>query len=607
MVLTSFHWRLFKRLLILLPVYSLIRFFFYLSHEDLYSSFTYSQILYSFILGLRFDIAALCLLNSPLLILSFFPLLNKKFLIFERVLFVLLNGAGVITSINDYELYNFTGKRLSLDFFLIADDILMQLPQVMLYYWHYTVFGFLLLYLIYYLDQKFFILKKHSFSFLRFVIVPLFLSGLFFVGIRGGLQRKSINVQSAFVQGSNELGQLVLNTPYHFIRTLKSLRVAKPDFLDNNLVPQLLPAAVADYQGDKNRNVVLIILESFSLEYMDQGYTPFLSDLAQQGLFFSKHLANGRKSIESLPSLLCSIPSLLNEPFSKSIFQSNKVTCFPDLLKTHGYTNYFFHAGGRGTMGFDEFTRSHSFDKYFALEDYPDRSDFDGTWGIFDGPYLQYVVNEISKMPSPFLAGIFTLSSHHPYAIPAKFKDNFNKGTLEIHESIGYADWALKEFFDHAKTQEWYDNTLFIITADHTSKLETQSYQNLLGHYRVPLLFFAPNHEFSLKGDFVTQHSDIPHSILDFLMIDAKNLSLMGRSVFSNNPRGAFNYIGGNRYVLAQDNQFITLFTDGSLQQQSYDWDTGDIGEYISSSDLLLRVHMQYFFNSLFANSFEVK
>lgn len=606
MVLTSFHWRFIKRLVVLVPIYTLLRFGFYLSQIDNYSAYPLTDILTSFIYGWRFDIAALCLINAPLLILSFFNYTNRYFLILERVLFVFLNAGAIIISLNDYELFNFTGKRLSIDFFLIADDILLQLPQIMLFYWYFTVAGFFLLYAVYYLDRRFFKVTSHKFKFLSHLIIPILLCGLTFVGIRGGLQSKSINVQSAFVQGSNALGQLVLNTPYHFVRTLKSSRVVTPQFIDNSRIGEFVSNPDHSFTQDRYRNVVLIILESFSSEYMEEGYMPFLSSLAKDSIFLQKHLANGRKSIEALPSLLCAIPSLLQEPFPKSTFQGNKITCFPDVLKKHQYTNYFFHAGNHGTMGFDSFTRSHGFERYFSREDYPSKDDFDGTWGIFDGPYLKYVVEEISAMPEPFLAGVFTLSSHQPYSIPEEFKDKFPKGTLEIHESIGYADFALKEFFDFAKTKDWYEKTLFVITADHTSKLATKKYSNMIGQYRVPLLLFAPGLDFRGNFDFVTQHSDIPHTILDFLGLPADGMSLMGQSILSPNKRMAFNLVGGAQYVLVQ-NEGIIIHTENEQLFYNYDWKTGQISLAGRSEDLTLSAYLQYFFTSLISNSFELK
>lgn len=603
---TSFHKRFLKRFIILLPFYSLIRLGFFLFHRDSYQVHTISEVLTSFIHGVRFDIAALCLVNAPLLLLSFISSTKKSFITFERFLFVFLNAGAIIISINDYELFNFTGKRLSLDFFLIADDILTQLPQILAYYWPFTILGLFLLYIFFFLDKKFFSVHSEHFSLTTHLITPILMSGFLFVGIRGGLQSKSINVQSAFTQGSNELGQLVLNTPYHFVRTLKSSRVINPRFMSEHEVKDWVSVPGQSFVQETHKNVVLIILESFSMEYMDEGYMPFLSSLSKEALFFDKHLANGRKSIEALPSLLCSIPSLLNEPFSKSTFQGNRITCFPDILKSHGYTNYFFHAGNRGTMGFDSFTRSHGFEKYFAREDYPFKTDFDGTWGIYDGPYLQYVAREISKMPEPFLAGVFTLSSHQPYSIPEEMKGKFNKGTLEIHESIGYTDFALKEFFEFAKTQEWYEKTLFVITSDHTQKLASKKYTNIIGQYRVPLLLFAPGMNFSGDYDFVTQHSDIPHTILDFLGLPAKDMSLMGQSILSSNKRLAFNLVGGAQYLMVQNDGF-SILKDNEVSRYHYDWESGEVTPAEGGSESLINAYLQYFFSSLISNSFELK
>ncbi len=606
MVFTKAHKRLLKRLILLLPVYTLIRIGFYLNHQDAFVGVGRENILLSFLLGIRFDIAALCLLNVPVVILSFFNVKNDRFEKIERLLFVFLNAFGIITSINDYELFNFTGKRLSLDFFYIADDILTQLPQIMFYYWHYSFFGFFFLYLFYRFDRKLFPLKISPYNFVSTFVTPFILVALCFVGIRGGLQSKSINVQSAFIQGNNELGQLVLNTPYHFVRTLKSSRINRPHFVPNEVVPHYVHQTLYPSGVLSKRNVVLIILESFSLEYIEEGYTPFLSTLIPEGLYFDKHLANGRKSIEALPSILCSIPSLLIEPFSKSTFQGNKITCLPDLLRKAGYTNHFFHAGSRGTMSFDSFVLSHGFDKYFAREDYPLKDDFDGTWGIYDGPYLQYVGDQISKMPEPFMAGVFTLSSHQPYAIPPALKDVFNKGKLEIHESIGYADWALKNFFEYAKKQPWYERTLFVITADHTSKLSSLKFNNLLGNYRVPLLLVAPGHKFEPTPSLVTQHSDIPYTVLDLLGLEADGLSLMGRSAFGKRGQGAFNLIGGNNYIFARTEGLYTSSADGQVTFQTYDWSTGQLGAASPSEDLELKAYLQYFFNSLISNNFKL-
>lgn len=607
MIFTNWHTRLIKRFLFLLIPYSLLRIGFYFYHFDVYRHFELSEIFTSFLIGIRFDIAAICLINIPIILLSLVPSNKTNFLKFERLLFTFINTCGFIVSIDDYELFLFMGKRLSYDFFAITDDILEQLPQVFLYYWYLPIIGLVMSAGVYYFDKKFFKIQDSNSKTLNVWLGGILLLGLSFVGIRGGLQHKSINVQSAFIQGKNELGHLVLNTPYHFLRTLKNKRMEKITFFtsDKDVKEILLNDRTPNsYPDPMKLNIVLIILESFSLEYSEQGYTPFLNELKEKSLFFERHLANGRRSIEVLPSLLCALPSLIEEPLSKSIYQGNKFNCMPEYLKAHGYTNAFFHAGSRGTMGFESYTLSNGFDRYFSKEDYSGKGDYDGTWGIFDGPYLQYVGKKIEGMPEPFLAGVFTLSSHQPYSIPVELKDRFPKGTLEIHESIGYTDFALKEFFDLVQNEPWFSRTLFIITSDHTQKLESKKFQNLVGQYRVPLMLYAPGLKIKAADpDRVTQHSDIPHTVLDVVGIKDHDLPLTGRSLLSESKGLALNLAGGTTYFMVRDESVVSLNKDGEQRHFHYDWKSGAMTNGGNSDDILLKAYLQYFINGLINNN----
>lgn len=589
--------RLLKRLLFLLLPYSLLRIGFYFYHLNIYKQFTQEEIFESFLMGIRFDLAAIILVNAVPIFLSFIQTFNHKFITFERVLFILLNTIAFIVAIDDFELFLFMGKRLSLDLFVITDDILAQLPQITMNYWYLPFIAISFGVGFYFFDKKFFVLKERKTTWFSYVSGTLLLA-LFFVGIRGGLQHKSINIQSAFVQGKNELGHLVLNSPYHFLRTLKNEKIKPLKFFASDDEAKNIILNQRDfrdgYQGHKNTNVVLIILESFSSEYLEKGYAPFLSELMKHHTSFGKHLANGRRSIEALPSLLCGLPSLLKEPVSKSVYSGNKFSCFPKILKEAGYTNYFFHAGSRGTMGFESYTLANGFEKYFARDDYGDK-DFDGTWGTFDGPYLQYVVKNINQMKEPFLAGVFTLSSHQPYKIPDEMKNKFPKGNLEIHASIGYTDYALRAFFESAKKEKWFANTVFIITSDHTQKLESKKYQNLVGRYRVPLIVVGGT---KIEMNKVTQHSDIPRTILDLVEVEG-DLPATSISAYSSDNGAAINFADGSTFFLATDNTVYTLD-----QKYSYDWETGSMKENRElPENPLLKAYLQYFLNGLINNN----
>ncbi|MFL5784162.1 MAG: LTA synthase family protein [Bacteriovoracaceae bacterium] len=497
---------------------------------------------------------------------------------------------------------------MSYDLFFVTDDIIDQLPQMLVHFWFVPVVSIGLCIAIYLFDKKFFRLSERPVNVKLHGAISILVLGLTFIGIRGGLQHKSINVQSAFSQGKNELGHLVLNTPYHFLRTLKNISISKLTYFKTDKEALDIILKTRDFRQSKafagKKNVVLLIMESFSLEYMEKGYMPFLQELQKEALFFPYHLANGRRSIEALPSILCGLPSLLDEPISKSSFQGNKFVCMPKLLKDAGYTNVFFHGGAKGTMGFESYTLSQGFDRYYSKNDYPQGKDYDGHWGIYDGPYLQFFLDELKDLKEPFLGGFFSLSSHQPYSIPAEFKGKFPKGPLEIHESIGYSDYSLRKFFERAKNEKWYANTIFIITADHTSKLESTKFQNQIGKYRVPLLIFSPGQNWEgVNKDKVTQHSDIPRTILDLTGVQGDEMAATGVSIFSGDVGYALNYADGQDYLFVSKDQVLDLKKDGTQTSHTYLWETGETTTPVPNENPILKAYMQYFVNGLMSNN----
>ncbi len=258
-------------------------------------------------------------------------------------------------------------------------------------------------------------------------------------------------------------------------------------------------------------------------------------------------------------------------------------------------------------MGFESYTLAHGFDKYYSRNDYVREKDFDGHWGIFDGPFFQFFIDELKVTKQPFLAGFFSLSSHQPYSLPEEFQGKFPKGSLEIHESIGYADDSLRKFFQRAKNEKWFANTIFIITADHTSKLETKKFQNQIGRYRVPLLIHSPDQ--SWKGfdtEKVTQHSDIPKTILDFAGLPAEEMPATGVSILSGDQGFALNYADGQEYLFVTKNEVLKLNKNGDQKSYQYDWETGSMTTPVPNQDPILKAYLQYFQNGLMNNNLSI-
>lgn len=612
---TSVYKTLFKRLGQILLLYTFCRIMFSIMNDDLFAGVSISNYLLALLHGLRFDLAAIIYLNILFILISIIPLQKFHSNVFQKglkTLFFATNIPMLILNIVDIEYFKFSGKRTQSSVLGITQDIKAQAFQIFTYYWYFVIAVLALVYILWHYYPKLniqdnaFKLKKWQ----AWVIIP-FVIGFSVIGARGGLQLKPLTPSQAFVITPQILGHFTLNSPYVFLSSfaapgkLEELHYFKTDEEAKNIIAK---SNYTSSQATKD-NVVIIILESFDSEYLGignnyKGYTPFFDSLARKSLYFNHCFANGRTSIEALPSILASVPSLMQEPYITSYYQDNNLNGLGTVLKQHGYQTAFFHGGKNGTMNFNTFAAIAGYDKYYGLNEYPNQKDFDGNWGIFDEPYLQYFAQKMSEMKEPFATSIFTLSSHHPYTIPSQHKGKFAKGDLEIHETIGYSDYALKKFFETASKMPWYKNTLFVLTADHTQMTSKPEYQNTKGLYSIPLVFFHPSKNLQADTSIITQQTDIMPSVLSYLGIENKHQIIFGKSVFDPKPISeAVNYsefitrVFSNKHYIEFNNatQQATLH---NLADESINPDPKITNELT----LKAKAYQQYFHNSLIKN-----
>jgi len=336
----------------------------------------------------------------------------------------------------------------------------------------------------------------------------------------------------------------------------------------------------------KKLNVFVIALESFSKEYIgalngkSKGYTPFLDSLISESLTFTNAFSNGKTSIEGIPAIVSSIPTWMNEPFITSPYGSNQMNSLANLLKQQGYYSAFFHGGTDGTMGFDAFTNLAGYDDYFGRKEYNNEKDYDGNWGIWDEEFLQYTANTINKKQQPFFATVFTLTSHHPFRVPDKYKNKFKEGPLPIEKSISYTDFALRKFFESAKKMPWFNNTLFVLSADHTGISDDAYYTNDIGNYSIPIIYYMPNSQLKGFDSTITQQIDIMPSVLDFMNYPSPYFAF-GNSVFDKHKqhfaltfRSDLFHLIENNYILQFDGDKATdlyhYTTDSLLKDNLY-------------------------------------
>lgn len=543
----------FIKFLLCLLLLTVCRFLFLLFNYSFFSGLGIS----AFIGGLRFDFSTLGYLLIPLFflhLLFFIPWQNRVYQGLIKLFFYLPALFIIILNCIDLEYFKFTFKRSSSDLFhlfFLSDDIENQSAQILLGYWYLIFVAAALLWGVSFLYKKTALSAKRSNWKSWIVWSPIFLAFMV-ISARGGIQLKPLDIIHAGRYTSAQNIPLVLNTPFAFMKSLGKENLHEVNYYADEILDEIY-SPIQNFIPDspsKKLNVAVIILEGFSSEYIGfyndyKGYTPFLDSLMKKSLVFTNAFSNGKKSIESLPAILSGIPSLSPNPYISSNYSGNKIQSLPMLLEKHGYNTSFYHGGANGTMGFDAFANMAGIDHYYGLSQYPEKQEhYDGNWGIFDEPYLQYLNSELTKKDEPFFTGVFTLSSHHPYTIPEQYENKFPKGTLKIHESIGYADYALKLFFESAKKQDYYDNTLFIIVADHTAQTDQVEYQNLSGMFRIPLIFHLKDELQGVSG-MVAQQSDIFPSVIDYLNYPAEFICF-GNSLFKEDAEHfAINYFNG--------------------------------------------------------------
>ena len=367
------------------------------------------------------------------------------------------------------------------------------------------------------------------------------------------------------------------------------------------------------------KNVVIFILESFGTEHIGalnqdideyKGYTPFLDSLISHSYTFKNSYANGRKSISGMPSVLASIPSLV-APFVLSHYSGNRINSLASTLASQDYQTAFFHGASNGSMGFDAFANQAGFDAYFGKDEFNNDEHYDGIWGIWDEEFFQYFNTEMGKMKQPFFTALFSVSSHHPFILPDKYKDKFPKGTLKIHKNVGYTDYSLRRFFDEAKKSDWYNNTLFVLTADHASTYsDILKYKTSLGTFTVPIILFDPGNK-QLTGfdqNTIVQQNDIMPTVLNMLNYPKPYIAFGNDMFEQESEHFTINYVGDsyqlimNGYMLQHNGALATgLFdiqTDELLAQNLL----GTLPDIEAKLDLKLKAIIQEYNRRLIRN-----
>ena len=577
------------RIVLLYAVLMLCRTAFYLYNAAVLGPLTWAEAWPLLAGALKFDTASVVYADGVFILLSLLPLPLRERRWYRAMLFwyyVAVNAVLVVaTNLADTVYFRYTQKRFTADeiFFADNDNSLQLVGKFMAENWYLVLLWIALTALLAWGYRRR-VREESIFSrgwayYIGNTVIFAAAAGLSVAGMRGGMTRmtRPITLSNATLYTADSgKANLILSNPFCILRTIGSAGSVKykkhfaPEELARRFTPVHQPAdsAAVNLAG---RNVVVFIMESMSAEhsaylcpevYADRevkGFTPFLDSLMQNGLVFKRMYANGTRSIQAMPSVLGSIPSF-RTPFvlmPQSLGESRQL---PAMLADKGYATLFFCGSEHGSMGFGAYARSAGVERLVSREDYEARhgtGDFDGYWGIWDEPFLQFMGEELAATPEPFFATLFTLSSHHPFVVPEQYAATLPDGYTRIHKGVAYDDQAFRRFFHRFGGEEWFRRTIFVFVADHVSSEKfaekTRSYPG-----NMHIVGFIHTPDGALQGEVreVTQQLDIMPTVLG-LTGNTEPYFAFGRDVLNEPQRP--------RWSVSYDGKFRALTDDGAV------------------------------------------
>lgn len=574
--------------------FSVGRFGFLLYHWEFFSEFHWSEILLSFFAGIRFD---LVVISQTVGLICFLLFLlgnwsHKRWvshLFFLLTLFVLVIFISIY--IADLGYYQIIKRHLSFEVPLLMNDLPGAIRQ--------AVSGYLLLIILYFAfigllsfgwykiwhglrsipDKKAGVLK-------HLLLIPVIFVSLVIIS-RGGIQSKPTDENFAYRNQHVQLGNLTLNAIYTVGVSMTRDRVKKLDLLDpdlanttiRNLVkmpgdsflepeyPLLRRSVSRSPYTRPLSNIVIIILEGVpalwtgSFNSAIKSDTPYLDQIAAQGLKFTRFFGTGRYTTQGFGSLISSIPALPSITLINSPFVQNSLLSIPRALKKMNYDMLFLSGYFEGSASIDSFMKSMGIQKTLNQNDFPDYEQISHTWGVWDEYVFDRFYEEIKQLKEPFLAIIEPCTTHSPHDVPnekwLRYKTKSANGAWK--NVLRYSDAALGDFFKKSALLDSYKNTLFIITSDHVSETDPNHYADSA---RLPLVFYTPGGQIPPgENDHISSQTDLLPTVLDYLELNPVHASA-GQSMLSRDSNNGFAMHYNGSFILWFQDDLVSRYTN---------------------------------------------
>ncbi|HVU97278.1 MAG TPA: LTA synthase family protein [Puia sp.] len=561
--------------LLLLFIHFLLRLGFWWYNQAEFAGLNAHERYQSLIEGFQQDLVSIVLVNIPTLLLlgimAWLPSFRfqRPLLYGARGWFVLGNCFAVAFNCVDIGYYRFGRHRANLDLQYVLRDSIPSFKSLLFGYWYLVILFLLLVSLIVwmakqlpeseppgYRDRRVYLIFRQG------ILVLALLVTMGWIG--GGRPVMPSTPLLSLPPSALALAQNSLLT-WAYSCFHRSHELAPVHYFSDSTAYRLAPGVhqLASPPQPRKKNVVLFILESFSRCYVMPGdaykaKTPFLDSLLGKSLFFPHSFANGFSSNQGIVAILGGIPALMDEPFFYSEYANTPIHSLGNILQEQGYSTNFFMGAGNNHFGFGTFAHMTGIEHSYWREDFDNDRLYDGNWGIFDEPFLQYGGRVLSMQQQPFLGVFFTISAHPPYTIPPALRQRFaTPGQSAAQRAIAYVDYSLREFFAANQDKPWFRNTLFVFCADHwLSPSDGRTPFSPVNICTIPIFIYDPSHEERDWRPTVAGQVDVVPTVLDRLGYRGTYTGF-GRSLLdtavADSDRYVINRIGETYQIIDKD------------------------------------------------------
>lgn len=546
-------------------------------HRNLARSIPGGEIWSALLYGLKFDMSVLSYLIAPFFVLSFLPYIGFEFSKIGRKIimgiFYALMAIVLLLGLVDIEYFGAFGDHLGVWFYTYLDQpglvwySIKTSAPVFKYLIGWAILATLFVLAAMRINRVF---RAEVKSGIPTRIIYFVAGGLFLaITMRGSFSVAALDWGGAYHAKHYFTNELSLNgtftlsrslyeyyndvsrhnpKTYKFMQSQDALKTVQQTIVaksDSLLEPDKSLKRISRYpQSDSTKyNVVIVFMESWAARFVgalgcDLGVTPFFDSLADKSILFENMYASGMRTNRGLLSVLCSFPSLPGRTVMKLYGASLPFISLPRILSERGYQSYFIYGGDLVFDNMGGFFRKQGIKNFIGIEDFPDRNE-SSKWGIPDHIVLARANEIFAESEQPFFGTIVTLSNHDPFVLPDKSFEIFPE-SFDYHEGLNafhYSDWALGRFFEAASKEPYFNNTIFVLVADHSHVMDKPD--DIIGDYRIASLIYSPGHP-AITPQRISRicgQVDIPPSLLHLLGGSATHES-WGIDIFDSTNQG---------------------------------------------------------------------